>query len=217
MYRKNGWLLDGNEKHSNSHLKIFYARRALNKNWIAHLAYGVVYREDHEGKVWIWAIPWLAARYRDIALVIGQENASELKRAGRRSDFYVPFRVDSEFNLPLNEDKIRSKEGVRSDIRNVRKYRQEYEITHEDQKFRLFYDTMYVAHTLKAQGNCGALMPFDLMIKQIDSADLIPTRRGTEYVAGEVVVHERNGVRAWSLGVKDGDNRYVREGVLGAI
>lgn len=217
VYRKNVWLLDGNEKHGGLPLKVLYIGRELNKNYVAHLAYGDEHREDHQGKIWVWTIPRLTARHRDVDLVIYEDDGGELKPFERRSDFNVPCWVNSEIDLPLDESRIKGKESLRSDIRNIRKHGYEYEITRDEQKYRLFYDTMYVPYIIAAHGDRAALMSLDEMIKSIASTDLLLIRRGPEYLAGEVLIYAHGGVRAWSLGVKDGDYRYVREGALGAL
>lgn len=216
-YRKNIWLLDGNERHSQQPLQIVYAGRELNKNYIAHLAYGDAAHEEYRGKTWLWTLPRLLATYRDTDLIICEEDAHECWRLRSRSDFYVPCWINSEFPLPLDQEIARHRESVRSDIRAVRKYGYSYEIARDTESYRLFYETMYAPYIVKAHGNRAALMSLEELMSRRETTDLLLIRRDGQYVAGEVLVYEHEGVRSWSLGVKDGDYRYVKEGVLGAI
>ena len=48
-------------------------------------------------------------------------------------------------------------------------------------------------------------------------SELILIKRDGEYIAGENLLFKDGGVRAWSLGVMDGEFRYVKEGAIGAL
>jgi hypothetical protein len=216
-FRLNVWLLEGKEKHSGSELAILYAGHLLNKNYIAHLAFGDDYHESHLGKAWIWSVASIARSNPVVVLVVTETEENYFKRFGRRDDFYIPCWIDGVIEFSRFNTQMQHSENIKSDLRKIRKQNYQYEITSELDKFELFYHTMYRPYILKAHGNRAALMSYEAMINKAGITKLLLIKQGDEYVAGENLLFEEGRVRAWSLGVKDGDYKYVKDGVLGAL
>lgn len=211
------WLLEGKEKHSGSELAILYAGHLLNKNYIAHLAFGDNYHESHLGKAWIWSVAGIARSNPVVALVVTETEENYFKRFGRRDDFYIPCWIDGEIEFSRFNDLMKHSENIKSDLRKIRKKDYRYEISRDQDKFDLFYHAMYRPYILKAHGNRAALMSYEAMMSKAGITELLLIKRGNDYIAGENLLYEDKGVRAWSLGVIDGGNKHVKDGVIGAL
>lgn len=211
------WLLEGHEKQSGIALRMLYAGHELNKNYLAYIAFRDGYRESRLGKAWIWSIAGMAKAITDVALVVTETEEACWRRLGKRNDFYIPCWIDGEIDISRGDRLFRGNENLRDDLRKIRKYKLQYEITRDVDKFGYFYHHMYHPYITKVHGNRAALMSYDVMMSRRDRLDLMLIKREDEYVAGGVIIYESGGARSWSLGVRDGDFRYVKEGAIGAL
>ncbi len=216
-YRLNVWLLEGRERQSGNELTILYAGHALNKNYLSHIAYGDSCRETPLGKAWIWSVSRIAKSHPAVALIVTETGEDYFRRFGGRDDFYIPCWIDGEIEFSRFNELMKHSENIKSDLRKIRKHGYQYEITRDKAKFDLFYHTMYRPYMLKAHGNRAALMSYDAMMAKADVTDLLLIKRGDDYIAGENLLYEGDSVRAWSLGVTDGDYTHVKDGAIGAL
>jgi hypothetical protein len=76
---------------------------------------------------------------------------------------------------------------------------------------------MYRPYILKVHGNRAALMSYDAMMNAYGITELLLIKQGGNYIAGENLLYEGKSVRAWSLGVVDGETQHVKNGVIGAL
>lgn len=216
-YRLHVWLLEGRERHSGEELTILYAGHLLNKNYIAHLAYGDDHRETRLGKAWTWSVARIAKAHPAAALIFTETEEAYFNRFAGPDDFYIPCWIDGEIEFARYNELVKHSETLKSDIRKIRKQGYTYEISRDKDKFDLFYYEMYRPYILKAHGNRAALMSYEAMMSKASITELLLIRQGDEYVAGENLLYENGSVRAWSLGVRDGDYRHVKEGAIGAL
>lgn len=216
-YRLNVWLLEGKEKHSGEKLVVLYAGRELNKNYLSHIAFGDLYQERVLGKAWIWSVARIARSHPAVTLIVTEAWEDYFKRFSGCDDYYIPCWIDGEIVFSRFKELMKHSENIKADLRKIRKYGYQYEITKDKDKFDLFYHTMYRPYILKAHGNRAALMSYEAMMSKSDITDLLLIKRGDDYIAGENLLYEGDSVRAWSLGVKDGDYRHVKEGAIGAL
>ncbi|MBK8161634.1 MAG: hypothetical protein IPK65_00330 [Gammaproteobacteria bacterium] len=214
-YRLHAWLLDGMESHVGP--RILYAGHLLNLNYIAHIAHGDNCRVEKLGKVWIQSIGRLARSVPAVDIIVIETDENYYARHAGRQDFYIPCWIDGMIEFSRFNALLPHSENIKSDLRKTKKQNYHYEISKETDKFDLFYHTMYRPYILKAHGNRAALMSYDAMMKKASITKLLLIKQGDEYVAGENLLFEEGRVRAWSLGVKDGDYKHVKDGVLGAL
>lgn len=216
-YRLDLWLLQGKEKHSGHELTILYAGQERNKNYIAYIAFGDDNRETYLGKAWTWNVAGVAHAHPAVSLLVTETEEGYFNRFGGPNDFYIPCWVNGEIEFPRYAELAKKSENLKSDIRKVRKQGYQYEITRDHDKFDLFYHAMYRPYIIHAHGNRASFMSYEAMMKQSDITELLLIKQGDDYIAGENLLFEDKGVRAWSLGVKDGNHDYVRDGALGAL
>lgn len=211
------WLLEGQERHSGEALTILYAGHELNRNYLAHVAYGGRCRQRSLGRAWLWSLPRLARRQASPGLIVTETEEDYFERAGGRDDFYIPHWIDGEVDIAGGERSLRVGESLRDDLRKIRKFGLQYEVTGDAARFDHFYTHMYQPYITRVHGDRAALMSRDVMMSRIDNLELLLIRSGDEHIAGEVLRYEGGGVRSWSLGVKDGDPQHVKQGAIAAL
>lgn len=211
------WLLEGQERHSGEALTILYAGHEMNRNYLAHLAYDGRCRVRPLGRAWVGSLARIARRRASTGLIAVETDEGYFKRVGGRDDFYIPHWIDGEVDISGGERSLRIGESLRDDLRKIRKYGLQYEVTKDAVSFDHFYTHMYRPYISRVYGARAALMSRDVMMSRIDSLELLLIRQGNEYVAGEVLRYEGSGVRSWSLGVKDGDPKYVKQGAIAGL
>jgi len=214
--RLNIWRLEGNERCSGEPLSILYAGHRLNKNYIAHLAFGAERKETYHGKTWIGSEIRAATQSGGEILTIIETAARDYPRYRVPGSFFIPCWIDGEIDLDQFAVCL-SRDSVRGDLRRVRKYGLQFEVTKDREKFDLFYHQMYVPYIKSAHGDRAALMSYEGMMAKYAQSELLLIKRDGEYIAGENLLYENGIVRAWSLGVLNGDLRYVKEGAVGAL
>jgi hypothetical protein len=216
-YRLKAWLIDGHEKHSGIRLKILYAGHEKNRNYLTYIAYEPGFSEDYMGRVWTWRVQKFLNKVLEPDLVVIETEEGYYRRFSQRGDYYIPFWLDGDIGCTRFEERARLSKNIREDLRKIRKQCYQYEVTRDPEKLDLYYHEMYRPYILKAHGNRASLMSHEAMMSRAAITDLLLIKKGDEYLAGENLLHEERGVRAWSLGVRNGDYRHVREGVIGAL
>ena len=214
--RLNVWRLEGKERCSNEPLNILYAGHELNKNYISYLAYGTGCKETYLGRAWIGKMIKSALRSDGDQFFIIETAERDYDRFNMPGSFYIPCWVDGEIDLDQFDALVRG-ESVRGDMRRISKYGLHFEVTKDRDKFKLFYHQMYKPYILNAHGNRAALMSYEAMMTRYVRNELVLIKRDGKYIAGSNLVYQDGNVRAWSLGVLDGDYRYVKEGAIGAL
>lgn len=107
---------------------------------------------------------------------------------------------------------------IKSDIRRIRNHKLSYRVSAEPEEFDRFYHNMYLPHTQRIFGDRALLMSYEDMRQAMPHCELFLITQEGQDIAGGILVYETSGrVRGWSLGVKDGDDRWVREGALAAF
>ena len=216
-YRFNVWLLEGRERNSGEKLSIIYAGHRANKNYISHLAFADTVKESYHGIIWLWAALRLHIKFPESHLIILEINEKLYKRFSDNAGLYIPCWIDGELYLEDVINRYKTSENIKSDLRKIRKYKLQYEVTHDRGLFDHFYYQMYVPHITRVHQDRALLMSHRVMIEKMDHCDLLLIKMEDEYIGGELLIYENDTVRAWSLGIKDGDMRYVKAGAVGAF
>lgn len=77
---------------------------------------------------------------------------------------------------------------------------------------------MYLPYVKKTFGDSAFLMPYEEMQEAIPRCELfLITQDGKDIAGGIHVYDETKRVRAWSIGVRDGNRNWVKAGALAAL
>jgi hypothetical protein len=216
----NVWVITGEEILSKQKLNIIYIGSEKNKNFLAKLAFGNSYKEDHIGKTWLWRIfKTVKARGHACSLMVAEVPKSSLVLFGKKKCFYIPFWVRGELNTSVDTSPLIKNESLKSDLRRIRRNKLHFELTDELSQFHNFYYNMYLPHTTKAHSDRALIVKYDFMKRFFRDCDLLLIKKDTEYIAGVLIAYgyRRNRARLWSLGVKDGNSDHIKDGAIGGI
>jgi hypothetical protein len=212
------WIITGEEILSKQKLGIIYIGSEKHKNFLTTLAFDNSYKEDYVGKTWLWRIfKTVKARGHVCSLMVAEVPKSSLIFFGKKKCFFIPFWVFGEVDISVDTSSLIRNDSLKSDLRRIRKNKLHFELTNEPAQFDNFYHNMYLPYIAKAHGNRAVIMKYDFMKREFGNCDLLLIKKEKEYIAGILVAYTENRVRLWSLGVKDGNSDYVRDGAIGAV
>jgi len=218
-YRLQVWRLEGRERASGVPLAIIFAGQLENKNYVANLAFSDFPVEQALGRRWLWTL--LPPRIKrdsdgvDLRIVESYENQRCWLKT--RFQFFVPVWIGSELDLNKAVARLRRSKNAKSDLQKMRKNETTYEVTRNRDAFEHFYSNMYLPYIKNRYGNRAFSMEHEDMVGKLGCAELFLVKVRGEQVAGQILLYEERGVRAWSLGVKDGDSSHVKAGAVKAL
>jgi hypothetical protein len=212
------WRLEGSERVSGHPLTIFFAGQLENKNYIADLAFDGSHTETTCRKMWLWNVFKLAKERRgDYALVIIDVQVPWYRLFKSPDAFLIPCWIRGEVDLAVASGQFKRSESIKSDLRKIRQNNLQYRVTRDEHEFDRFYHRMYFPYVTQTFGDRAYSMTYAEMMKELDHCELVLVKKDANDVAGMILVYDGAEVRAWSLGVKDGDPVHVKAGALAAL
>jgi hypothetical protein len=217
--RQNAYLLEGRERNSQQPLSVLFAGTAGTRNYIADVIFGSEWRETSRYSVWKRSVlrHARAAGGRQ-ALAIIESDAVLASPPCAAAGFQVPCWVGGEKNLATAAEFARHSTHIKSDIRRIRKHGLHFRVTREAHEFDRFYHAMYLPYISRIFGDTAFLMSREEMQAALPQCELFLVTHNEQDIAGGILVYDDSDcVRGWSLGVRDGDDRWVRLGALAAF
>ncbi len=215
-YRRPAWRLEGHERNSGQPMVIFYTGQLENKNYIAYLIFDSSCEEVDFGNIWLWSASRLGVS-AGADMVITHMYRTYHRLFCRNEGFFIPCWIGMELNLEEAVRRFASSKSAKSDLRKISQNKLDYEVTRDHARFEQFYRTMYLPYVVSVHGDRTMLMTWEELSSELDRSELMLIKQDGEYVAGRVMQRMDDGrARARSIGVKDGDQRYVRAGAMAA-
>ncbi|MBI4687089.1 MAG: hypothetical protein HY756_04820 [Nitrospirae bacterium] len=217
-YRMDTWHISGQETTSNQSLSILYSGTEINKNYFAGLAFGQSCNETYIGKKYLWNIQGIArsGQYQSALLTVeGWESSCGIAKV--RNGFFIPLWGHGKVDSSVDMAEFLKNESLNSDVRRIKKNGLEYEISTEASQFDDFYHTMYVPYIMKAHGRAAIVQKYDEMKEEFKKCKLLLIKNGNEYIAGILLVIKEDEANIWSLGIKNADYQYVKDGAICAL
>jgi hypothetical protein len=196
---------------SGENFTICYAGDKRYKNYLAGLVFGDQYDEIYCGKNWLHNVLRIANQNtQDYSMMVLQVNERLQKLIKRKKDFYIPFWVRGEIDIPLNV----SSKTVKSDVRKIRKNNLKFEVTTEKSQFHRFYHDMYLPYMTHRHGNKNVANSYNELMRYWKSGtcELLLIKKENESISGNIIVFEENGPRLFISGIKDGNLSYLKCG-----
>lgn len=216
--RLNLWHISGIEISSNKELVILYAGNKVDKEFMANLAFKDLYKEKHLGKIWLWkALKIPEIKDTSYSLLITELPRALRKTFNNEQYFYIPCWVGGEIDISQDFSMFLKNDSVKSDARRIRKNRFTYEVTNERTQFHKFYYDMYLPYITKVYSSRAFITPYNDMMKKCANCDLLIVKKENMPVGGILLVYLKNKARLWSIGIKDGNDSYLKDGVSGAL
>ena len=218
-YRPQAWRLEGRERTSGTPLVIVFAGQLENKNYIAHLAFTDSPVEQSLGRRWLWTLlPPERKRESDgvdLRIIELYENQRHWLEACFQ--FFVPVWIGGVQDLQSAVARLHRSRNAKNDLRQMRKNETTFEVTKNREEFEYFYSNMYLPYIKNRYGTHAFSMSHEEMRGKLGCSELIFVKVRGERVAGRILLYENDSVRAWSMGVKDGDSAYVKAGAIKAM
>jgi hypothetical protein len=214
----NVWVITGQEILSKQKLAIIYIGSEEHKNFMTKLAFGNSYKENYIGITCLWRIfKTVKTQGHFCSLMVAQVPKSSVILFGKKKCFYIPLWVQGEVDISVDISCLINNRSLKSDLRRIKRNKLDFEFTHELSQFHNFYYNMYLPYITKAHGNTAVILKYDFMKREFRKCDLLLIKKEKEYIAGVLIAYTKNGARLWSLGVKDGNSDYIKDGAVGAI
>ena len=212
------WHLEGKERITQDPLSFCFAGTQRNKNFLADLAFDESPKETERGHTWLWdVIKRNGKKCTDSPMIFIELRRPLSHFLPKPEGFYLPSWLKGKFDGPTTAIQLKTSRSIKSDISKIRKYGLTYEISKKPQHFRHYYHHMYLPYIKNVYGEAAAPMGYEQMMKKMNRSELLLIKMRDEYVAAENHLYEKNRVKIWSLGVKDGNRDYLRYGVIGAL
>ncbi len=210
------WIISGKE-HLNTPLTIIFAGCERNKNYIAKLAFDSSYSEIYFGKTWLWNLMRMTnKRFQDCSLMVLEVNKFFCRLFSSKRGFFVPCWIGGEVDISGDISSLIKTDSHKTDIRRIKKYNMQFEVTNEKSQFDNFYNHMYLPYITNAHRNTAFPMTDSDMKKNLKNCDLLLIKKEKEYIGGVLLIYKKNLPCIWSFGVKDGNTDYLKAGVIGA-
>jgi hypothetical protein len=108
-------------------------------------------------------------------------------------------------------------QDVETDLKRIRRNGLDYRVTTDPGDFDRFYRTMYLPYITRTFGDHAFLMQYEELQAALPNCELLLITQDGQDIAGSIIIYEQGRPRGWSVGVKDGDSRWVKAGGLSAI
>ena len=218
-HRENAWLIEGKERTSGQLVSIMFVGDLINRNYIAKTFFDESWMEKERVRVWKSRRLQRALDANgthDLA-VVQLDSPQSVADAGA-DIFQVPCWVGGEKDLHASSELARRSSRIKRDFRYIRSNRLGYRVTSEPEEFDRFYHSMYLPHIQKVFGDKAYLRTYEEIQTAIPHSELFLVTQDGQDIAGGILVYDSsNKVRAWVLGVKDGDDCWIRAGALVAF
>jgi hypothetical protein len=218
-YFRPAWLLEGRERDTGLPLRVLFAGQLENMNYLAHLAFAPSPEKTLLGRRGLWRLlPPRTTRPPQEVDLLFVEMPEPLRRSyEKRFEFFIPSWVGGEVDLTHARERWQRSRHAKEDLRRMRNRQMAIEVTREPAAFEMFYSQMYLPYIRTIFGDHAFLMSREDMFAAYDHAELVFLKVHGEAVIGQIVLYERTRVRAWSVGVKDGDRAYLKGGTMNAL
>lgn len=212
------YVIEGKEKASGKKLTLVFGGRRRNLEYLIHAWFEDSPGVREAGECWIWKALGRCRKdgLADCLLVLDMHKRVYRLFAAKRGVF-VPHWIGGEVLISEAVERSKKIGNIKEDLRRIRKNKLEYEVTKDAGRFESFYREMYVPYMKSAYGERAFLMPHREMLEQMSNGELLVVTKDGEDIAAAIVLRKGDRARAWSVGVKNGDRAYVKQGALAAL
>jgi len=212
------WILSGEEITSHEELSIVYAGTEINKNYFAKMAYANSFSENYLGRVWLWKVfKVVKEKGYNCSLMLVAVDKPVCTLFRNRACFNIPFWVSNLADISGDYSFLAKNRSLKSDITKITNNKLSFEITQDRSQFDNFYYNMYRPYVSQRYGDGAIISEYDYVRNEFKNNELLLIKKENQYVAGALLVYEKERLGPVYLGVKDGNFDYVKDGAIGAI
>jgi len=216
-FRLNKWLLEGRERSGGASISVVYLGHQSGLHFVRQLIFGDDVVQRHCGKAWAWNTGRIMDSEAPDVLFIAEVTERSARALTTPQSFYVPMWVEGRLDIDTAIDRCRRVGNIKEDLRRIRKNRLQYDVTCDERLIEDFHRNMYVPYIRNVYGPAALYHSLQSLQRLQGSVELLLIRKDDEILAGQILVYEGGDVRTREIGVRNGDRRYLRAGVMGAI
>ncbi len=206
-------------KYESGTLKILYAGYSpIKKNYYVRMLLNNPGKSVFSGFCFYRKIPGLLKRY-DSDMIISEISPAVLDKFRKYRGYIIPEWATMKINLerPMTEICARKISDFPDVKRLIRKYNLTYEIRTDIESIQFFYDKMYLPFTKSRHGNEAWILDINMILKSSPPPEMISIMENGVTVGASLIQKENDEWRLLYLGTIDGNQEYLRHGVIGAI
>jgi hypothetical protein len=197
--------------------KILLAGRGKTSLFFRNQILGGALRESTSGKLPFWRIPSLDMPEDQSLVVEADRTFSKFMR--RRSFVAIPewvlFTMD--ISRPFPEIITNWKKIEGENLRKIRKNNYSCEMTDDPRRVEHFHRTMFLPYIIPRFGKTAQIASVAYMKNLIRKGTLLIVKKGEEKVSGLLISTTGKNPLLAFMGVKDGREDLVRDGVISAL
>jgi hypothetical protein len=170
------------------------------------------------GRCWFWKLPSIM-KSRNLDIVVSEVSRISFKYFHGINGYILPVWVQMRINIdrPVSDITKRSVSHFPDVLKRIRKYNLSYEILNDEESFNSFNQRYYLPYIAKRHGDEAILNDLEKIWKSSPSPLLMAIKEEGITVAGALIQKKGNSLYGLHLGMLDGDEKYLRHGVVGAI
>jgi hypothetical protein len=218
QFRLSVYLLQGKEKWSGNNLTTLLLGDEREFLYFSDLIYSEKPIKEKLGRIFLWRIKSrLNLDLPRTDLIFIEIDGLFSRFLARQGFIIIPelvlFMMD--ISKPLPELwKLSKNKSLRENLRAMRRQNYSYEMTQDPAKFEYFYHQMYLPYATKRYEELAFIIGFREMERAFKKGQLLLIKRGDDYIAGNILKMDDNTVFSVSLGIKEGEIKYLKEGAL---
>ncbi len=216
-YKIDLWLMEGKEKNSETPITVLCSAIDQERSYLATLIFQKSYSESYIGRYWLWDInknaDIIEKEYTMMLLNIKKSRRKFLKI---NNCFYIPGWVRGVIDLPLSQAAM-NKQSLKSDLSKIKKNSLTFEVTQDIKKFDDFYYNMYVPYITNSHAESAYIRSYEYRKKQFEGNELLLIKKDEMYIAGAMIIYPDGSPLLSTLGIRDGNMKYLDYGVMGAL
>jgi hypothetical protein len=209
------WVVEGNELLSSTSLRIVFAGRKTNLNYLANRAFGQTYSEKYVGRIWLWQFFKKFEKKGSEFALICAEVPQYLQRFFENGiHFFIPCWISTKLDISGDLSSLFANSSLKSDLRRIRSNGLQCEITQDISCLDKFYHDMYVPFVIQSHGNEAFISSLDFIKNEFKGCELMLITSEKQIIAGGLIKYTKDGAQLWYHGVRDGNLQYGAAGAL---
>jgi hypothetical protein len=188
--------------------------------FVAELIFSRLEKKEELGRVLIGRLPrYLASQSIRPDIVIVHVDQIYRRHLRKRGFVHLPEWVSFRFDLsrpPEQTWKQARNKNLQENLRRIRKHGYTSLVTHDPAQFEFFYREMYLPYIPRKYGDATEQVGPQFMRLFFESGLLLLVKKGDEIVSGSILIAGTAGAKAMVIGVREGNEKYRREGALAA-
>jgi hypothetical protein len=175
-------------------------------------------RHSFLGRRPFWKVPDLIKSY-NLDIVISEISPIALKHFQEYNGFIIPEWITMKIYIdcPIGEVCKKSASHFSDVLRLIRKYNLTYEILSDKESFNYFNEKLYLPYITKRHGEEAWIEDLSITWNQSPTPLLIAVKEDGVIVGESLIRKSGDSLRLMRLGLLDGNDDYLRHGVIGAL